>query len=101
MSEQEPPEWAIKLACERAGYGHTNLGSNTSLMLRAFAYELARTIAEHEEEPVDPVFEALVEGAREVYRLHATAWPGAIPIAQRQMAKLKELGIEIAKAGDA
>ena len=60
MSEEQPPEWAAQLFCQRAGIDYSAImrGENT-VVLRVAVREAARMIAKYEQPPVDPDVEAV------------------------------------------
>lgn len=100
--DQEPPVSALKEACERAGLDYSKYSDGFYITyIRNSIRAHALTIAKYENEPEDPVLAALLDGASEAYEEFGRVWPGTVIIAKRQMAKLQERGIELAKAGDA
>lgn len=60
MSEEQTPEWASQLFCQRAGINYSAImrGENT-VVLRVAVREGARMIAKYEQPPVDPDVEAV------------------------------------------
>lgn len=56
------PEWAMQLFCDRAGLNYDVIlasNSENGVVLRAAIKEGGRTIAKHEQPPVDPDVEAV------------------------------------------
>lgn len=59
MGEQNPPDWAIEKALTLGSMGMTLADVKRHYAGHRPYIAFARYIAEHEEEPVDPLYEAL------------------------------------------
>lgn len=74
MQNEKVPDWAIDLACERAGVFRVDFNQwNASNLASQVVTKYARYIAKHEEPPVDRFLEGVTEALVNTYALVAEA----------------------------
>lgn len=95
-SDQEPPVWALKEACKRAGLSYSAFQTHPNTKVASDSIRAhALTIAKHEDQPLDPLGKAVDEA----FAMLPPEWDRKIFV-ESVSDTLRRYGVE-AKAGEA
>lgn len=94
------PGWAFDVAAERCNRSNKRPLTVEQWRMQVAFHELAKTIAEHEEPPVDPVLEAIEDALCSFYSGPGGSWPGTNPMAKAVVEEFAKRGIELSRTLD-